>query len=62
LTSAQVYLRDASDYYNFARAWNDALGDDQPVVTTILTPDVTLCPGMRVSVDLVAYAPATRGQ
>jgi enamine deaminase RidA (YjgF/YER057c/UK114 family) len=62
LTSAQVYLRDPNDYYNFARAWNDVLGENQPVVTSILTQDVSLCPGARVSVDLTAYAPTDWGQ
>lgn len=62
LTSAQVYLRDPNDYYNFARAWNDVLGENQPVVTSILTQDVSLCPGARLSVDLTAYAPRHPGR
>jgi hypothetical protein len=56
-----VYLRDPTDFYNFARAWNDVLGENQPVVTSILTQDMSLCPGARVSVDLTAYAPTDRG-
>jgi enamine deaminase RidA (YjgF/YER057c/UK114 family) len=62
LTSAQVYLRDLNDYYSFARAWKDVLGENQPVVTSILTQDVSLCPGARVAVDLTAYAPTHPGR
>lgn len=57
LVAAQVYLRDLHDYYNFARTWNTVLGEEQPVVTALLTPDSTLCPGARVTMDLTAYAP-----
>jgi enamine deaminase RidA (YjgF/YER057c/UK114 family) len=57
LVSAQVHFRDLDDYYNFAQTWNMVLGEDQPVVTALLTPEGGLCPGACVAIDLTAYAP-----
>lgn len=57
LCCSQIFLEDMADYYNFASAWVDILGEYQPVVTTIGVPDLAHCPGARVMIDLIAYAP-----
>ena len=57
---SQVFLTDMCDYYEFTRTWNAILGDKQPVVTAVQVKDAALCPGARVVVDLMAYAPRER--
>lgn len=57
LVAAQAFFVDLRDYYSFARVWNDTLGDAQPAVTAVRVPESALCPGARLLLDLVAYAP-----
>jgi enamine deaminase RidA (YjgF/YER057c/UK114 family) len=54
---SQVFLEDMRDFYNFVRAWGDVLGEAQPAVTTVQVPDLALCAGARVLLDLTAYVP-----
>jgi enamine deaminase RidA (YjgF/YER057c/UK114 family) len=54
---SQLFLEDMRDFYNFARVWGEVIGEAQPAVTTVQVPDLALCPGARVLLDLTAYVP-----